>query len=183
MYPQKTWFWHQHTKTSQFDDYPLFTIQNLCFHGAKATKISIFWNPQSCQAVMLMLTSLSSYVAPAMSLKLCHSRWCWCQWFHKSMIWGSHRAQYPPFTLVGIWDYKTWFWYQKSKTSPYDDNPLFTIQNLCFHGAKATKISIFWYPQSCQAVMLMLTSHSSYVTPAMSLKLCHSPLLLMPMIP
>ena len=82
-----------------------------------------------------------------------------------------------------MWDYKASFWHQNSKTSPLDDNPLFTIQNLCFHGAKATKISIFWYPQSCQAVMLMLTSHSSYVTPAMSLKLCHSPLLLMPMIP
>ena len=32
--------------------------------------------------------------------------------------------------------------------SQFDDNPLFTIHNLCFHGAKATKISIFWYPNS-----------------------------------
>ena len=47
MYPQKQCFWHQHTKTSQFDDNPLFTIQNLCFHGAQATKISIFGYPKS----------------------------------------------------------------------------------------------------------------------------------------
>ena len=47
MCPQKQCFWHQHTKTSQFDDNPLFTIQNLCFHGAKATKISTIWYPQS----------------------------------------------------------------------------------------------------------------------------------------
>ena len=64
-------------------------MQNLCFHGAKATNISIFWYPQSCQAVMLMLTSHSSYVTPALS----------------SMIWAGPRGQYPAFSLVGMSDY------------------------------------------------------------------------------
>ena len=30
----------------------------------------------------------------------------------------------------------------------YHENILFTIQKLCFQGAKATKISIFWYPKT-----------------------------------
>ena len=30
----------------------------------------------------------------------------------------------------------------------YHENILFTIQKLCFHAAKATKISIFWYPKT-----------------------------------
>ena len=40
------------------------------------------------------------------------------------------------------------FWYPDTKMARYHENLLFTIQKLCFQGAKATKISIFWYPES-----------------------------------
>ena len=40
------------------------------------------------------------------------------------------------------------FWYPDTKMARYHENILFTIQKLCFQGAKATKISIFWYPKS-----------------------------------
>ena len=72
------------------------------------------------------------------------------------MIWAGPRGQYPRFSLIGPWDYNASLWHQKSQTSQYDDSLLFTIKNICFQGAQATNISRFWYPQSCQAVMLML---------------------------
>ena len=40
------------------------------------------------------------------------------------------------------------FWYPDTKMARYHENILFTIQKLCFQGAKATKISIFWYPKT-----------------------------------
>ena len=40
------------------------------------------------------------------------------------------------------------FWYPDTKMARYHENLLFTIQKLCFQGAKATKISIFWYPKT-----------------------------------
>ena len=68
------------------------------------------------------------------------------------MIWVAPQGSVPSLQSLGpvglCMPKKQCFWHQHTKTSPFDDNPLFTIQNLCFHGAKATKISIFWYPQS-----------------------------------
>ena len=40
------------------------------------------------------------------------------------------------------------FWYPDTNMASYHENILLTIQKLCFQGAKATKISIFWYPQT-----------------------------------
>ena len=40
------------------------------------------------------------------------------------------------------------FWYPDTKMARYHENKLFTIQKLCFQGATATKISIFWYPKT-----------------------------------
>ena len=40
------------------------------------------------------------------------------------------------------------FWYPDTKMARYHENILFTIQKLCFQCAKATKISIFWYPKT-----------------------------------
>ena len=40
------------------------------------------------------------------------------------------------------------FWYQNSNMSICHENKLFIIQKLYLHGAKATKISIFWHPES-----------------------------------
>ena len=39
-------------------------------------------------------------------------------------------------------------WWQDTNMARYHENILFTIQKLCFQGAKATKISIFWYPKT-----------------------------------
>ena len=40
------------------------------------------------------------------------------------------------------------FCYPDTNMARYHENILFTIQKLCFQGAKATKISIFWYPKT-----------------------------------
>ena len=40
------------------------------------------------------------------------------------------------------------FWSPDTNMARYHENLLFTIQKLCFQGAKATKISIFWYPKT-----------------------------------
>ena len=40
------------------------------------------------------------------------------------------------------------FWYQDSNMSTCHENILFIIHKLYLHDAKATQISIFWYPES-----------------------------------
>ena len=40
------------------------------------------------------------------------------------------------------------FWYPATNMTRYHDNLLFTTQKLCFHVAKDTTISTFWYPES-----------------------------------
>ena len=41
--------WCQHTNMSKSQENLLFVIQKLCFHGAKATEISIFWHPETME--------------------------------------------------------------------------------------------------------------------------------------
>ena len=103
----------------------LFTIQKLCFQGAKATKISIFWYPKTPPK------QLSGRAGAKMGwgggAKPAAKQPSWCQDAKISAKLVESR---------------------EANMSICHENISFIIQKLHLHGAKATKISIFWYPES-----------------------------------
>ena len=61
---------------------------------------------------------------------------------------ARHFARFLPFSLFAPGAKNRPFCYPDTNMARYHENILFTIQKLCFQGAKATKISIFWYPKT-----------------------------------
>ena len=61
---------------------------------------------------------------------------------------ARHFVQFPGIPWSARGSKNRPFWYPDTKMARYHENILFTIQKLCFQGAKATKISIFWYPKT-----------------------------------
>ena len=61
---------------------------------------------------------------------------------------ARHFVRFPGIPWVAWGSKNRPFWYPDTNMARYHENILFTIQKLCFQGAKATKISIFWYPKT-----------------------------------
>ena len=94
--------------------------------------------PSWCQDIKISLRGGAEPPAKQLS---------WCQEI-KIPSRARHFVYFPRIRPAAGNPQKQPFWYQNTKMSICHDTSLFTTLEPCFPGAKATKISIFWYPES-----------------------------------
>ena len=68
--------------------------------------------------------------------------------YHDFFPRARHFVQFPGIPWSARGSKNRPFWYPDTKMARCHEHIVFTIQKLCFHAAKATKISIFWYPKT-----------------------------------